>query len=187
MQRECALRLPAPAVPLRPPVSPLLYCLSDLGLPWDQLSPLTPGTGVELASPRPHQDLPSQVPGYLLAVEKQAGRESCGGQAPAGALESGAEAACCRGGLTGHCQQPAYIGWGWGRAAEQIVHVRGPPGPGFLLVEGASSTEEGAGEAEGWNLGRRHLQTQVQIGEMGDQSKGTPTRAHSSIRIKQRW
>ena len=26
--------------------------------------------------------------------------------------------------------------------------MRGPPGPGFLLVEGAFSTEEGAGEAE---------------------------------------
>ena len=73
------------------------------------------------------------------------------------------------------------------RVVEQIAHAWGLPGPAFLLVEAVSSTEEGAGEAEGWNSGRRHLQPQVQIEEMGDQSKGTPTRAHSSIRIKQRW
>ena len=73
MQRGCTLCLPTPAVPLRPPVSPLLYCRSDPGLPWDQLRLLTPGAGVELASPRPHQDLPLRSPGISLLLRSRQG------------------------------------------------------------------------------------------------------------------
>ena len=52
--------------------------------------------------------------------------------------------------------------WGGGRVLEQTVHAWGLPGPGFLLVEGVSSTGEEAREAAGWNSGRRFLKTQVQ-------------------------
>ena len=51
---------------------------------------------------------------------------------------------------------------GGGRVLEQTVHACGLPGPGFLLMEGVSSTEEEAREAAGWNSRWRYLKTQVQ-------------------------